>query len=199
MLLALSVFVRRGGFEPPKPRGQRVYSASVLTTYLPTQNVRMPIARAVRTVCNIFAHATIRIMFGETARVWAIVIFLTFIPAVSFAAAGLPDKIVPCDGVGSNPCTFCHLVQLAQNLLNSAVFLAVFMSALLFAYAGWQYLTNEALHGQAEARGLFRDVVIGLIIILAAWLVVDTIMKTLTGGQYLPWNSVCSGSGAAAP
>lgn len=138
-------------------------------------------------------------MFGETARMWLMVLGLSLIPVTSFAAAGLPDRIVPCDGVGSNPCTLCHLVQLAQNLLNSAVFLAVFMSAILFAYAGWLYLTNEALHAQQEARGLFRDVVIGLIIILAAWLVVDTLMKTLTGGQYLPWNSVCSGSGAAAP
>lgn len=128
-------------------------------------------------------------MLGETARAWLMAFVLTAIPAVSLAAAGLPEKIVPCDGVN---CSVCDLVQLAQNLLNSAIFLAVFLSALLFAYAGWLYLTNEALHAQNEARGLFKDVVIGLIIILGSWMVVDTVMKTLAGGQYFPWNSVCS-------
>ncbi len=123
-------------------------------------------------------------------RVWILVVFFACIPLLASAQPGLPEKIVPCNGVD---CTVCDLVKLAQNLLNSAIFLAVFMSALLFAYAGWLYLTNEALHAQNEAKGLFKDVVIGLIIILGSWMVVDTIMKTLAGGQYFPWNSVCGG------
>ncbi len=136
-------------------------------------------------------------MFGETVRVWTIVLFLMFIPGVSVAAAGLPTQIVPCAGAVASDnlpaCTVCHIAELAQNLLNSAIFLAVFMSAILFAYAGWLYLTNEALGAQNEARGLFKDVILGLIVILGAWLVIDTLMKTVSGGQYFPWNSVCGG------
>jgi hypothetical protein len=136
-------------------------------------------------------------MFGETARVWSLIILFALAPAISFAAAGLPTQIVPCSGAvardGLPACTICHIAELAQNLLNSAIFLAVFMSAILFAYAGWLYLTNEALQGQSEARGLFKDVVMGLIVILGAWLVIDTLMKTVSGGQYFPWNSVCGG------
>lgn len=136
-------------------------------------------------------------MFGETARVWLMVLGLSILPAISYAQAGLPKQIVPCAGAeardGLPACTVCHIAELAQNLLNSAIFLAVFMSAILFAYAGWLYLTNEALHAQNEARGLFKDVVIGLIIILGAWLVIDTLMKTVSGGDYFPWNSVCGG------
>ncbi len=146
--------------------------------------------------------ATILFMFGETARVWTLVFLFSMIPAVSFAAAGLPERIVPCSGAvasdGQPACTVCHIAELAQNLLNSAIFLAVFMSAILFAYAGWLYLTNEALHAQNEARGLFRDVILGLIVILGAWLVIDTLMKTVSGGQYFPWNSVCSNYGTGA-
>ncbi len=136
-------------------------------------------------------------MIGETARVWTLVFLFCIVPAISFAQAGLPKQIVPCAGAvasdGLPACTVCHIAELAQNLLNSAIFLAVFMSAILFAYAGWLYLTNEALHAQNEARGLFKDVIIGLIVILGAWLVIDTLMKTVSGGDYFPWNSVCGG------
>ncbi len=152
---------------------------------------------AVRTVCNIFAHATIPSMFRGTVRIWCLSLIFALVPIVGFAqTAGIPEKIVPCSGAvakdNMEACTVCHLATLAQNLLNSAIFLAVFISAILFAYAGWLYLTNEAIQGQAEARGLFKDVVLGLIIILGAWLFVDTIMKTLMGStNYLPWNSIC--------
>lgn len=136
-------------------------------------------------------------MIGETARVWTLVFLLSVIPAVTFAQTALSKPIVPCAGAeardGLPACTVCHIAELAQNLLNSAIFLAVFMSAILFAYAGFLYVTNEALHAQSEARGLFKDVLLGLIVILGAWLVVDTLMKTVSGGEYFPWNSVCGG------
>ena len=124
-----------------------------------------------------------------------IVVFLgTFSPIVApyllYAQSILPKQIVPvgCDGVN---CTICHLGELAQNILNAGIVLSVFLSALLFAYAGWLYLTNEAIGQQQKAKDTFKNVVIGLVIILAAWLIVDTLMKMTLGGDYLPWNNVC--------
>ena len=122
------------------------------------------------------------------ARVWLMTAVLSSVPALALAQGGLPDKIVPCSGVD---CTFCDLAQLAQNILNTGIFVAVFLSAVLFAYAGWLYLSNEALGEQMRARAMFQNVAFGLAIILGAWLFVDTLMKTLLGGSYLPWNSVC--------
>lgn len=115
------------------------------------------------------------------------------LPALLFAlpllaSAQLPDRIVPCNGLD---CTVCSLAALAQNLLNAGIFMAVFLSAILFAYAGWLYLTNAAIEGQSRAKGMLLNVVIGLVIILAAWLIVDTLMKVMLGGSYLPWNRVC--------
>lgn len=133
-------------------------------------------------------------MFGETWRAWLFVIVLSAIPLVSFAQ--IIPTIVPCSGVEAQgnlqPCTLCSLVQLAQNILNAAIFLAVFMSALLFAYAGWLYVSNEAIGEQQRAKGLFTDVTVGLVIILGAWLFIDTLMKVLMGNNnYFPWNSIC--------
>ena len=110
------------------------------------------------------------------------------IPALLFAQAGIPKKIVPCNGVD---CKVCDLATLAQNLINTGIFIVIFLSALLFAYAGFLYLTNEAIGEQQKAKKIFGNVAIGLIILLAAWLVVDTLMKSVLGGSFGPWNNVC--------
>lgn len=114
-------------------------------------------------------------------------------PMLVFAqGAGLPSQIVPCKGVD---CTVCDLAQLAQNIINTGVFIFIFLAALMFAYAGFMYLTNEALEGQAQARKTFGHVAGGLIVLLAAWLVVDTLMKTVLGGAFGPWNDICRAIG----
>ena len=123
----------------------------------------------------------------------AVAFFLTFllVGAPFLASAQIP-QIVPCDGLN---CSVCDLAKLAQNLLNAAIYLSIFLAAFLFAYAGWLYLTNEAIGQQQKAKGLFTDVVIGLVIILGAWLFVDTLLKVLTGdgaSAFGPWNSVCA-------
>lgn len=114
-------------------------------------------------------------------------------PLFAFAqGAGLPKQIVPCDGV---KCTVCDLATLAQNIINTGIFVFVFLSALLFAYAGFLYLTNSAIDKVSEAKSIFKNVVLGLIILLAAWLIVDTLMKSVLGGSFGPWNDICRAIG----
>lgn len=127
---------------------------------------------------------------------YAIIIGL---PALVMAqASGLPSRIVPCDGVGvggGTACTACHLGTLAQNILNTGVFLFVVFAAIMFSYAGFLYLTNEAIGEQQKAKTILGHVAGGLVIILAAWLVVDTLMKALLGGSFGPWNNICTALG----
>lgn len=100
-----------------------------------------------------------------------------------------PTSIVPCDGIN---CTLCDVAVLAQNLINAGIFIAVFLSGALFAYAGFLYVTTVVEDNVSQARRIFVNVAIGLVIILAAWLIVDVIMKTFLGGSFGPWNAVCS-------
>src|SRR3989344_5935730 len=126
----------------------------------------------------------------ETVLVSFLVVFLTAIPLFAFAA--LPYKIVPCDGLN---CTICDIATLAQNVLNTGIYIAIFLSAVLFAWAGWKYVTAGGNPGKAtQAREVFTNVLIGLAIILAGWLVVDTLMKTLVkdSGGFGPWNKICT-------
>lgn len=111
---------------------------------------------------------------------------------------GLPRRIVPCDGTsvgGGTECTVCHLAQLAQNIINTGIFITVTASAVLFAYAGFLYLTSAAQDNISQAKSIFKNVLIGLIVLMSAWLIVDTLMKSVLGGDFGPWNDVCRAIG----
>ncbi len=120
----------------------------------------------------------------------------TALPSLATAQQNVLNKVVPCDGtsLSGTECTVCHLATLAQNILNTAIYIAVFLSAILFAWAGWVYMTAMGnMNKTTKAKKVFTNVAIGLVIILMGWLVVDTIMRTLVGGntEFGPWNSIC--------
>ena len=129
-------------------------------------------------------------------RIIAFFVVIFFIaPTFALAAAGLPGQIVPeqCNQVGGCQ-SVCDLATVAQNVLNTGIYIAVFLSAVLFAWAGWLYLTSVAGGEISRAKEIFVNVAIGLVIILAGWLVVDTLMRTLVGngGSFGPWNKICA-------
>lgn len=139
-------------------------------------------------------------MFRSKSIRWmtVILILIAISPAITFAQLDKP--IVPCNphidssGTMVDPCTFCHIAQLAQNVLNTGIYIAIFLSALLFAYAGVKYISAGGEPGKAtEAKSIFWHVGVGLLLILAAWLIVDMIMGIMLGREVLvgPWNEIC--------
>jgi hypothetical protein len=106
---------------------------------------------------------------------------------------GLPSRIVPesCDGPGGCQ-SICDVALLAQNVLNTGIFIAIFLSAFMFAWAGWLAVSSGGSTEQwTKAKSIFINVLIGLLIILAGWIVIDTLMRTVTNASLGPWNKIC--------
>jgi uncharacterized membrane protein len=94
-------------------------------------------------------------------------------------------KLIVCGDKIEDPCTFGHLILLAQNLINDLVILSTFLATAAFAYAGLILLTsggNESKKNQAKE--IFRKVLIGYLWILGAWLLVYTITKALLNSGF---------------
>lgn len=124
-----------------------------------------------------------------------VLVVLALAPSLALGA-GL-TTIVPvndkynCNGPGGCN-SICAIADLAQNILNDGIFVAVFLSAILFAYAGLKMLISPASPAQqGQAKTLFFNVLVGFIIILAAWLIIDTLMRVMLGSNPLPWNKIC--------
>ena len=114
----------------------------------------------------------------------SILFFSLALPHV--AAAWTPGQpLVTCgtqatDGV---ECGFAHLVTLVANIIDLGIYIVVMGSAILFAYAGFLYMTAAGNQGQvSKAHHIFLNVAIGLVIALAAWLIVKLIVNILAPG-----------------
>lgn len=133
-------------------------------------------------------------MFARHKHQLVVLLLLILMTAPSITMAlSWPGPIVPKECNLAGGCqNICQVATLVQNILNAAVYLAVFVSAVLFAWAGFLYLTNVANSGQhSRAIEVFKNVAIGLVIILGGWLVVEVIMRTFLDSSVMPWNVLC--------
>lgn len=120
--------------------------------------------------------------------------FVSLIAPLSIANVGAPvaqaqttepTGLIPC-GYGQRPeCTFDDLLQLARNLINFMITLSTTIATISFAYAGYLYLTAAGDSGKIKtATGIFTNVAVGFIIVLAAWFIVNTFLGALAKDGY---------------
>lgn len=111
-------------------------------------------------------------------------LFLVSFSVAHAAASGL----IPCgndvqEGIVQDQCTFNDLVTLAQNVINYLIFkIAAPLGAVMFAYAGYTYITNGGNESKIqEAHTIFLSVFWGLVVALAAWLLVNFVLEFFLG------------------
>ena len=111
----------------------------------------------------------------------AVVTLITLAP-VAVSALGL-QTIVPSDCTGQGGCqSICDIAVAAQNLLDDGIYIAIFLSAILFAWAGWNMVVGSSSGDIAKvthAKRIFMYVTGGLVLILSAWIIVSVIMAAL--------------------
>ncbi|MDP2815353.1 MAG: pilin, partial [Rectinemataceae bacterium] len=144
-------------------------------------------------------------------RLWAPLLLLVvlFVPFVVSAQSNLPlfdpdwqlvpdaHKIDPENCPEGYPLGFGGVLQLVQNGMNAAISFGVIIFVLVIAGAGILWIltpTNPENHSQAKK--ILTNGVIGLLIILSAWLMVDFVMKILYNPNAYnlgPWNEILVG------
>jgi hypothetical protein len=117
------------------------------------------------------------------------VFLLLVLPTVSFAQ---DEGLVPCGGEGDPECQACHVVQLAQNILTWVINIMASIIALIFVIGGIKMVMSAGDTGAVkQARKMITNSVIGFIILLTAWLIMDTVLKTFVNeGAIGPWHQV---------
>ena len=128
--------------------------------------------------------------FQKIAGIVLASLFVIF-PFVTFATSTLipcgfdrnEDHIIKDTPGNHEECDFKDLVTLAQNVINYLIIdIAAPLAAIMFAYAGFLYVTNRGNEGQVtQAHDIFLYVFWGLVVALAAWLVVNFILEFALG------------------
>ena len=82
-------------------------------------------------------------------------------------------------------CGFSHLMQLANNIMRFIIMVAIPLTAIIFSYAGFLYITAAGNETQIHhAHDIFIKVATGFFFILAAWLIVYLITSNLLDPAY---------------
>ncbi|MEY2640653.1 MAG: Type secretion system pilin [Candidatus Parcubacteria bacterium] len=95
------------------------------------------------------------------------------------AAGGTNQKkLVACSG--STDCDFDKLVETAQNVMDFLIILATSIAVIVIAYAGFMYMTSGENSGKVKkAHELMWYAVVGFLVAISAYLVVDVLLNTL--------------------
>ncbi len=111
--------------------------------------------------------------------IWFIAFILLLLPIVSFAKG-----LVPCGGTGGErPCTSCDFLTLIQRIITFGLKLTFIVAIVLIIIAGFNVMFSGGDSGKvAKAWGGVKNVIIGLAIILVAWVVVNTLLYYFAPG-----------------
>ncbi len=118
---------------------------------------------------------------------------------ITFSVLVIPSEVsaqgfVQCDGP---ECNFCHVVQTFNAVVAFLLQIAVIGSVIILAYAGIKMAVSRGNPGAwSEAKGFLFNVIIGIVIVMLAFTIVDTLMKLMVGGQFGVWNEIedCGGA-----
>lgn len=90
-------------------------------------------------------------------------------------------EVDPVTGNYKNHCDFNMVMALINKVINFLlIVLATPLFALITIYVGWLYLSDMgSTENVKKAKKIFKNVFIGYIIALAAWLIVKTILVTV--------------------
>lgn len=113
----------------------------------------------------------------------------------------------PLDGAPANPegnfvscngpdCDYCDVVELVERVIRWLVLVLTIIGTILFAVAGYILASSQGDVGKRKkGKDMILSVVIGFILILSSWMIIDVIMKAFVGGEVGVWNSVTENCG----
>ena len=121
----------------------------------------------------------------------AVMVYMFVVPFV-VSAAGL----VPCGGAEpEKPCQTCDVVLLTNNVVAWLVMILGTIAAILIVVAGVRLVTSGGnMSAKEAAKSSMTNLLIGYLIVLSAWLVLDYGLKALLiqdgASSFGVWNTI---------
>ncbi len=106
------------------------------------------------------------------------------------AAAGA--RFVPCGGPGQPDCTLCHLFVMAKAIIDWVLLYLIFpLGAVVIVGGGILLMTAAGSQARvATAKQMITYAVIGIVVILIAWVIVNTILTFFGAGFLQNWSEI---------
>jgi hypothetical protein len=119
--------------------------------------------------------------------VFAASAFFVLLPLLSLAQNPTPLVTTDCGYIGKDgfvECRWPHFLALVQRVISWVIWMAVPFATAVFAFAGFKYMMSGVVDKKKEAIEMMQKVFWGLVAILSAWLIVDTILDALLSDAF---------------
>ncbi len=116
------------------------------------------------------------------------------------AHAGIPffGPIIP-DAINKCAAGWGMLITVINNIISLLITLAiVFVAPLMIAWSGFLFVVNPVnSSGISQAKSILTNTVVGIVIALCGWLIVDAVMSVLYVGNLGAWSQIINWNGDA--
>lgn len=91
-----------------------------------------------------------------------------------------------------DPCGFCDALIVGRNIIEDMFKVAFILATVFIAYGGFTLMiAGGSEKNVTSAKEIIKSAVIGLLIALTAWIIINTILGTLISGNVsAPWNEL---------
>ena len=120
--------------------------------------------------------------------------FLT-LAALFFVPHTASAQLIKCGGRDQPQCQSCDVIGVVNDGIQLLIIILLVLAGLLFIYAGYLMVVSAGNESNVtRAKGIFTNVLVGILIVLGSWLAIDTFMKALIPGGNVsgcgPWNTI---------
>jgi Trk-type K+ transport system membrane component len=85
-------------------------------------------------------------------------------------------------------CTLRDLIDMGNNIIKFLVYIGVFIGVVMIAWGGFNLVLSQGNESAMEkAKSRIWNVVIGLLIVLLSYLIVETVLNVFTGDGFDTW------------
>ncbi len=123
-------------------------------------------------------------------KITFIVLFLLLIAGVNISFALEP--LVQCGNPGQPACNLCSFLELVKILINFSIQITFAFAGLFITWGAFVIMTaGGAKERVSEGKKMMTTAIIGMVVILTAWMVLGTVIQIITGSpSKLPWTEI---------
>lgn len=121
-------------------------------------------------------------------------IALFFMPLFAIGTEITYEPLSPVPGI--NPGENISLPAYINSVLVLVISIAAMLAVLRIVTGGFKYMIEESISAKGEARGVIVGAVVGLILLLGSWIILNTINPAILNLESLKFDSFQSSSRA---
>lgn len=121
---------------------------------------------------------------------WNLKILIAAAFCFLFSAFYANAALVPCGPGNGRSCQFCDLATLIERIINFGIYnIAIPLSVIFIVYGGFVIMTaGDSSERVKNGKDIIKAAIIGFIIVLCSWLIVNAVLSVLTGQSFEPWS-----------